>query len=99
MSVVRDRSESGAWPLSTNEVTFGLNPLISEIPGVIVLFCNAVCRQEREAPEGRGKNRSVMPLDGMGCTRTTVVTIIFFFRVKSNREGMSTVMCTGTRNC
>lgn len=34
MSVVRDRSESGAWPLTTSGVTFGLSPRSSEIPRI-----------------------------------------------------------------
>ncbi|ELQ74339.1 hypothetical protein THOM_2747 [Trachipleistophora hominis] len=66
MSVVHDRPESGAWPLTTSGVTFGLSPGSSETPA-------GVPGQVRKAQEGRVKNRSVMPLDGLGCTRTTVV--------------------------
>ena len=38
--------------------------------------------QVRKVQEGRVKNRSVMPLDGLGCTRTTVVTEIFSVKLK-----------------
>lgn len=39
----------------------------------------------RKAQEGRVKDRSVMPLDGPGCTRTTVVAEVWMEREKRSR--------------
>lgn len=83
----RDGPASGAWPLPTRGAILWLSPSISEIPGT-----------GAKAHEGGDKDRSVMPLDGLGCTRTTVAALTNESE-KRGREGMGLGRGAGTRNC
>jgi len=55
--------------------------LISFLPFVLSLSALDIPRlgQESTAQEGRGNNRSVMPLDVLGCTRVTLTETKSFF--------------------
>lgn len=56
-----EQHRSGAWSLEIDGMTLSLNAWMSEI------FRHVPTEQE-----GRGYNRSEMPLDALGCTRNTI---------------------------